>query len=401
MDQTVTIRASVHDTERTLMISVALVILVVFLFLRNVRTTLIPSVAVPVSLIGTFGVMYLCGFSLDNLSLMALTISTGFVVDDAIVVIENITRYLEQGMRPFEAALKGAKEIGFTVVTISVSLVAVFIPLLLMGGVVGRLFREFAITLSVAIAVSMLVSLTTTPMMCAYLLKQHAEHGRIYQPDREDLPLERGYVRAHADRRAPLLVRHPDGPAGHHRAQRLPVHSRLEGLLPATGQRAPDGRDPGGPGHVVPGDGRDAAQDGRYRGRRSRRRHGERLHRRRHVNTARMFVSLKPLAERGITVDEVIARLRPKLSRIPGGTLFLQASQDIRVGGRMSNAQYQYTMRGDNLDDLAKFAPADAAGTADRAADRRRQQRSAEPRPAGAASSTTARPPRASASHRS
>ncbi len=173
MDQTVTIRASVQMSKITLMISVFLVILVVFLFLRNFRTTFIPSVAVPVSLIGTFGVMYLLGYSIDNLSLMALTISTGFVVDDAIVVIENITRYLEQGMPPFEAALQGAQEIGFTVMTISFSLIAVFIPLLLMGGIVGRLFREFAVTLSVAILVSMVISLTATPMMCAHLLKQH------------------------------------------------------------------------------------------------------------------------------------------------------------------------------------------------------------------------------------
>ena len=181
MDQTVTIRASVHDTEKTLIISVMLVILVVFVFLRNARTTFIPSVAVPVSLVGTFGVMYLLGYSLDNLSLMALTISTGFVVDDAIVVIENITRYLEKGMHPFEAALKGAQEVGSTVFTISVSLIAVFIPLLLMGGIVGRLFREFAVTLSVAIAVSMVVSLTATPMMCAYLLKEEPSHGWMYR----------------------------------------------------------------------------------------------------------------------------------------------------------------------------------------------------------------------------
>src|ERR1700730_7632043 len=181
MDQTVTIRASVNDTERTLIISVLLVILVVFLFLRSPRTTFIPSIAVPVSLIGTFGVMYLLNYSLDNLSLMALTISTGFVVDDAIVVIENITRYLEQGMPPFQAALKGAREIGFTVLTISISLVAVFIPLLLMGGIVGRLFREFAVTLSVAIAVSLVVSLTTTPMMCAHLLKEQRSHGWMYR----------------------------------------------------------------------------------------------------------------------------------------------------------------------------------------------------------------------------
>ncbi len=180
-DQTVTIRASVRDIEKTMLISILLVVLVVFVFLRSPRTTMIPSVAVPVSLIGTFGVMYLCGYSLDNLSLMALTISTGFVVDDAIVVIENITRYLEQGMKPFAAALRGAREIGSTVLTMSVSLIAVFIPLLLMGGIVGRLFREFAVTMSVAITISMAVSLTTTPMMCAHLLKEHTTHGWMYR----------------------------------------------------------------------------------------------------------------------------------------------------------------------------------------------------------------------------
>ena len=177
LDRTTTIRASVHDVELTLLISISLVILVVFVFLRNWRATVIPGVVVPISLIGTFGVMYLCGYSLDNLSLMALTISTGFVVDDAIVVIENISRYREQGMAPFEAAVRGAREIGFTVLSISVSLVAVFIPILLMGGIVGRLFREFAVTLSTAVAVSMVVSLTTTPMMCAKLLRPEARRA--------------------------------------------------------------------------------------------------------------------------------------------------------------------------------------------------------------------------------
>ena len=182
LDRTLTIRAAVTDVERTLLISIGLVILVVFVFLRNGRSTLIPAVAVPVSLIGTFAVMYLFGYSLDNLSLMALTISTGFVVDDAIVVMENITRHMEGGMRPLAAALKGAEEIGFTVFTISISLIAVFIPLLLMGGIVGRLFREFAVTLSTSIVVSMVISLTTTPMMCAYLLKSEREekHGRVF-----------------------------------------------------------------------------------------------------------------------------------------------------------------------------------------------------------------------------
>src|SRR5258706_6779223 len=182
-DRTTTIRASVHDVEVTLMIAIAQVILVVFVFLRNAWATIIPSVSVPLSLLGTFGAMYLLGYSIDNLSLMALTISTGFVVDDAIVVIENITRYLEQGMRPFQAALKGARQIGFTVLSMSISLVAVFIPILLMSGIVGRLFREFAVTLSIAIAISLIVSLTTTPMMCAKFLKSEAErvHGRFYR----------------------------------------------------------------------------------------------------------------------------------------------------------------------------------------------------------------------------
>jgi multidrug efflux pump len=183
MDATQTIRASVRDVERTLMISIGLVILVVFLFLRDWRSTLIPSVAVPISLLGTFGIMYLLRYSIDNLSLMALTVATGFVVDDAIVVVENISRHVEGGMSPMAAAYRGAEEIGFTVLSISISLCAVFIPILLMGGIVGRLFREFAVTLSVAILMSMLVSLTTTPMMCARLLRPRSEtrHGRIFQ----------------------------------------------------------------------------------------------------------------------------------------------------------------------------------------------------------------------------
>ena len=283
MDQTVTIRASVHDTERTLIISVMLVILVVFVFLRNARTTFIPSVAVPVSLIGTFGVMYLLGYSLDNLSLMALTISTGFVVDDAIVVIENITRYLEQGMHPFEAALKGAQEVGSTVFTISVSLVAVFIPLLLMGGIVGRLFREFAVTLSVAIAVSMVVSLTATPMMCAHLLKEHASPWLDVPDQRAGLRLGGESVRQDAVRRAPFSRDHAAGPAGHDRAERLSVHSRAQGIFPAAGQRADSGIDSSRPGHFVPGHGQDHAADDQHCRRRPGRRHRERIHGRQHV----------------------------------------------------------------------------------------------------------------------
>jgi multidrug efflux pump len=360
MDQTVTIRASVHDVERSLSISVMLVILVVFFFLRNVRTTLIPSVAVPVSLITTFGVMYLLGYSIDNLSLMALTISTGFVVDDAIVVIENITRYLEQGMHPFQAALRGAKEVGFTVVTISVSLIAVFIPLLMMGGVVGRLFREFAVTLSIAIVVSMAVSLTTTPMMCAYLLKEQKTHGWMYRMT------ERAFTwNANAyGRTLSFVLRHP-GPT-------LAILLATIGLNVYLFIHVPKGffpqQDNGRIMGAIMADqdtsfqamdklllqmtriiAADPAVDtvqgftgGGWAGT---------------SNTARMFISLKPLAERKITADLIIARLRPKLARVPGATLYLQASQDVRVGGRMSSALYQFTMRGDNLQDLVDYAP--------------------------------------------
>jgi len=360
MDQTVTIRASVHDVERSLAISVMLVILVVFFFLRNVRTTMIPSVAVPVSLITTFGVMYLLGYSIDNLSLMALTISTGFVVDDAIVVIENITRYLEQGMHPFQAALRGAKEVGFTVVTISISLIAVFIPLLMMGGVVGRLFREFAVTLSIAIIVSMVVSLTTTPMMCAHLLKEQKTHGWMYRMS------ERAFtwnVNTYG-RTLSFVLRHP-GPT-------LAVLLATIGLNVYLFIHVPKGffpqQDNGRIMGAIMADqdtsfqamdklllrmtkmvAADPAVDtvqgftgGGWAGT---------------SNTARMFISLKPLAERKITADLIIARLRPKLARVPGATLYLQASQDVRVGGRMSSALYQFTMRGDNLQDLVDYAP--------------------------------------------
>jgi len=357
MDQTVTIRASVHDVERTLMISVALVVLVVFAFLRNPRTTFIPSVAVPVSLIGTFGIMYLLNFSIDNLSLMALTISTGFVVDDAIVVIENITRYLEQGLRPMEAALKGAKEIGFTVLSMSTSLVAVFIPLLMMGGIVGRLLREFAVTLSIAIAVSLVVSLTTTPMMCAHLLREHESHGRLYEfTERLYVKTVNIYGRTLSIvlRAAPLTLAVLLGTIA------LNVYLFIhvsKGFFP----QQDNGRMLG----AIQAD-----QDTSFQAMDSiLRRMIDIVHADPAVdtvagftgggtpNTARMFVSLKPLEQRKITVDLVIARMRPKLLRIPGATLYMQASQDVRVGGRQSNALYQFTMRGDNLQDLIVFAP--------------------------------------------
>ncbi len=358
MDQTMTIRASVHDVERTLLIAVFLVILVVFVFLRSPRSTFIPSIAVPVSLIGTFGVMYLLGYSLDNLSLMALTISTGFVVDDAIVVIENITRYLEQGMAPFQAALKGAREIGFTVITMSTSLVAVFIPLLLMGGIVGRLFREFAVTLSIAIAVSMVVSLTATPSMCAHLLKLHEAHGWLYRKSEQAF----NWVVAMYGRTLSVVLRHS--------AVTLAALIATIGLNFYLYVRVPKGffpqQDNGRMMGAIQADQDSSFQSmnnillqmikivkadpavgsvvgftGGWAG----------------ANSARMFISLNPPAERQLTADQVIARLRPKLARVPGATLYMQAAQDVRVGGRMSNAQYQFTMRGDNLQDLTAFAP--------------------------------------------
>ena len=364
MDQTQTIRASVHDVERTLLISVALVVLVVFVFLRSPRSTFIPSIAVPVSLLGTFGVMYLAGFSLDNLSLMALTISTGFVVDDAIVVIENITRYIEAGMGPFEAALKGSQEIGSTVVTMSVSLTAVFIPLLLMGGIVGRLLREFAITLSVAILVSMVVSLTATPMMCAHLLKGNESHGWVYRTTERifdwnvalyskllTVALRHSfltllillstiglnyYLFTHAS--TGFFPQQDTGRMGGQiiADQDTSFQSMDKTLLQMVKIVAADPAVDTVIGFTGGGGGGGGAST---------------------VNQARMFVSLKPLAERKITVDFIMQRLRPKLGRIPGATLYLQAAQDLRVGGRNSAALYQFTMRGDNLTDLIRYAP--------------------------------------------
>ncbi len=357
MDQTVTIRASVREVEKTLIISVALVILVVFFFLRNPRTTFIPSVAVPTSLIGTFGVMYLLDYSLDNLSLMALSICTGFVVDDAIVVIENITRYLEGGMRPFKAALEGAKEIGFTVISMSLSLIAVFTPLLLMGGIVGRLFREFAVTLSVAIAVSLAVSLTVTPTMCAHLLRPTESHGWLYRTSEQAF---HRVVSAYGKTLSAALN-----------------HSRITlTVLMATVVvniylyiHVPKGFFPQQDNGRIMG-AIQADQDTSFQAM-----NRVLLQMIKEVNadpaidtvvgftggsgysTARMFISLKPLTERSATADQVIARLRPKLARVPGATLYLQATQDLRVGGRMSNAQYQFTMRGDNLQDVASYAP--------------------------------------------
>jgi multidrug efflux pump len=359
IDATRTIRASVRDVQITLAISIVLVILVVFVFLRSVRSTFIPSVAVPVSLIGTFGAMYLLNYSIDNLSLMALTIATGFVVDDAIVVIENITRHLEEGMTPLDAALKGAQEIGFTVISISVSLIAVFIPILLMGGIVGRLFREFAVTLSVAIAVSLLISLTATPMMCARLLRPQSKtsHGRLYRASEKAFDtILHGYERSLGwvlkHQRLTILVTLGTMAATIYLYAKIPKGffpqqdaGRLTGTIQAdqdtsfqamqkklaafvdTVMRDPDVESANG----FLGGGT--------------------------VNAGRMFISLKPRSERKSSADQIIARLRSKLAHVPGATLVLQPVQDVRVGGRPSAAQYQYTLQGDNSDELLAWAP--------------------------------------------
>jgi multidrug efflux pump len=360
LDRTTTIRASVNDVERTLALSIMLVIVVVFIFLRNGRATLIPAVAVPVSLIGTFAVMYLCGYSLDNLSLMALTISTGFVVDDAIVVMENITRHLEAGMEPFAAALKGAQEIGFTVLSISISLIAVFIPLLLMGGIVGRLFREFAITLSTAIVVSMMISLSTTPMMCAYLLRHEDsnKHGRMY------MATERFFDRVWALYRVTLrwaldnpvliltilfltialnvvlIVRIPKGffPQQDTGALAGGVQGPQDSSFPAMNDsvqrlEAVIQKDPAVE-NVIAFTGGGGAN-----------------------NTGNIFIALKPLNERKIGAPDIINRLRPQLNRLPVASVFLQASQDLRIGGRSSSALYQYTIQSDNIPELAAWGP--------------------------------------------
>jgi multidrug efflux pump len=355
MDSTTTIRASVHDVEVALLISIILVILVVFAFLRNVWATIIPSVAVPLSLIGTFGVMYLCHYSLDNLSLMALTISTGFVVDDAIVVIENIARHIEAGMKPFAAAMKGASEIGFTVLSMSTSLVAVFIPILMMGGIVGRLFREFAVVLSVAIGVSLFVSLTATPMMCARFLRHESgKHNSIYRFS------ENAFNR--------LLQTYDFSLRWVLRHQFLILLVTI-GTVCLNGYlfyQTPKGffpqQDTGRLNGSIIGDqdlsfaamskkmrtftdivAQDPAVDTvtAFAG----------------SGTARMFAQLKPLNVRKVSADQVIARIRSKTSGIPGAALYLQAVQDLSVGGRGSAAQYQYTLQADNLNDLTHWAP--------------------------------------------
>jgi len=357
LDRTTTIRASINDIEYTILISIGLVILVVFIFLRNLWATLIPGISVPLSLLGTFGVMYLLGYSVDNLSLMALAISTGFVVDDAIVVIENITRYLEMGMRPAMAALTGAKEIGFTVLSMSTSLIAVFIPLLLMGGILGRLFREFSVTLAIAIAISMVVSLTTTPSMCAKFLKSHTaeqKHGILYRAFESGF----GWVLNGYRHSLRWVLHHPAlmllvtvGTAS------LSIYLYLiipkgffpqqdTGMLGGNIQSAPNLAFPIVSDRlnqfmkVIMADPAVQNVAGNANGTRG---YGQ------------FNIQLKPLAERKVSADQIIARLRPK-TQLPGASLFLQSPQDIRIGGRNSNSQFQYTIQGDTVDELQKWA---------------------------------------------
>jgi multidrug efflux pump len=360
IDRTITIRAGVKDVQITLLITVFLVILVIFVFLRNLWATVIPAVAVPVSLVGTFGVMYLLGYSIDNLSLMALTICTGFVVDDAIVVIENITRYHEAGLSPMQAALRGSREIGFTVLSMSTSLIAVFIPILLMNGIVGRLFREFAVTLSVTILLSLGVSLTTTGMMCARFLKSTPKegHGRLYRLS------ERWFNELHSayDHGLRWVLKH--------QAFTLTVMILTICVNIFLFIIVPKGFFPQQDTGLIGGS-IQASQDISFDAMRVKQRQFSEIVTKdpavqsdicfigggNAMNNGRMFMMLKPLSVRKISADQVIQRLRKKLAVVSGATLYLQANQDIRVGGRSSNAQYQYTLETESLPDLDQWSP--------------------------------------------
>jgi multidrug efflux pump len=360
IDRSATIRGSLHDTELTLVMAVLLVTFVVFLFLRQPSATLIPSVAVPISLLGTFGIMYLLGYSLDILSLMALTIATGFVVDDAIVVLENVSRHLEQGMPRLQAALQGAREVGFTVLSISLSLIAVFIPILLMGGIVGRLFREFTVTLAITILVSLVVALTTTPMMCALFLTTRPAEAAERRPSLFER-FRRGYGHsltwalqhsalvllifiATLCLNVALYVIVPKGffpqedtglLIGRLQAdQSISFQAMSKKLTEMMDIVRADPAVENVLGYTGVGSGGGNAQ----------------------INTGSVFVSLKPLSER-VSIDQVMARLRPKLSQVPGGRLFLVAAQDLRAGGRQTNAQYQYTLQSESVQDLYTWTP--------------------------------------------
>jgi multidrug efflux pump len=356
MDRTETIRASLHDVEATLFIAMLLVILVTYVFLGNIRAMLISGVVVPLSLLGTFCVMRLLGYSLDNLSLMALTISTGFVVDDAVVVLENVSRHLEMGVKPMQAALEGAKEVGFTVVSMSLSLIAVFIPILLMGGIVGRLFREFSVTLSIAILVSLVVSLTVTPTMCAYLLKRHQPEEDTHRIARWIHSLREAYAKS-----LKWSLRHPRlmlcltllavllsvvlfivVPKGFFPQQDT---GRISGAM-QTDQNASFQSTKNKLTAFVKIIKQDPAVENvvGFVGGNS-------------VNSGQIFITLKPFSQRKISADAVINRLRKQLGSVAGATLYLQSAQDLLIGGRQGNAQFQYTLSADNLEDLNTWAP--------------------------------------------
>src|SRR3984885_3070762 len=360
VDKTTTIKASVHDVEFTLLLTIALVVLVIFLFLRNVWATVIPGVTVPLALFGTAALMFMASYSLDNLSLMGLTIAVGFVVDDAIVMLENVYRHIEAGMSPREASLKGAGEIAFTIVSISLSLVAVFIPLLLMGGIVGRLFREFAITVTMTILVSAFVALTLSPMMCSLFLRdeKHAQHGRLY------LIIEAGFNK--------LLAAYTHGLDFVLRHQRSTLYVFLATVAASTLLYIviPKGFFPQQDTGIIVGIS-DASQDVSF-DEMVRLQHkltdvinrdpavaswGAFIGGGRPINNGFVVLGLKPRDERSVTADQIITRLRPQLAQVPGATLFLQASQDINVGGRTSRTQYQYTLQDSDLDELNAWAP--------------------------------------------
>jgi multidrug efflux pump len=360
-DRTLTTKASIADAQRNMLVSIALVIFVVFVFLRNGWATFIPSVSVPVSLIATFAAMYMIGYNLDNLSLMALTIATGFVVDDAIVVIENITRHIEGGMKPMQAALRGSQEIGFTVLSMSISLIAVFIPILMMSGIVGRLFREFAVILSIAIAISMVISLTATPMMCARLLKEERGHGWVYNTSEK---FYRWIISTYAsalevvlDHPFPIVIvmvltmgmsvylyaKIPNGFFPQQDTGRLfgnvvgQQHISYQSLVEKAKWYEEQVRtDP----DVDTVDMVAGTSGGGFGG-----------------NQANMNVQLKPIGVRKSTSDEVITRLRRKTAGMPGSTMFLQNQQDVRIGGRQGNAQYQYTIQAPDFDTLNLWGP--------------------------------------------
>jgi len=360
-DRTQTIRAAVQDVQFTLLLTIALVVMVIFVFLRNVWATIIPSITVPLALLGACALMWVFGYTLDNLSLMALTISVGFVVDDAIVMLENITRYIEEGEAPMAAALKGASEIGFTIVSISISLVAVLIPLLLMGGIIGRLFREFAITLTMAIFVSLVVSLTLTPMMASRFLRdeKHAQHGRFYQMSENVFDaMLRGYERG-LDivlrwRLTTLMVFFATVALSVYLFVIIPkgfFPQQDTGLITASSEAAQDisfadmRRHQEELGKIVQAD-PDVATVAMAIGGNS----GA-------LNTGRMFITLKPRDERSASAQQIIARLRPKLEKVEGARLFMQAAQDVRLGGRATRTQFEYTLQDANLAELNEWAP--------------------------------------------